>query len=545
MPPKPITLFSLVQSTSYPPLPSIDELEQLSNTLKAQRTAAKARLANMAPPEEDRSLKKQKRKDREQTDERERAALAANQRAGAALEVVERRRVDTNSDIKVKHERVSPAPSNASSASFRPNSQQTYGMPKKKKQKRVVDSDDEPLSQTPQPQAAPGFKIKLAHNKGRPTESPAPSLPAATGGSNNFDWTPPPTLQRPLVPRRPGVKKPLKPGPKRQNEVKEDFSDRKAPSQIACQTFWQTIEPYTRDLRHDDLALLAFKADQPDLFQIPPRGRHFTEVWDEEDGSAPYTTPRVSVPPLFRQRPQRKAAQGINSVGDVEELGAFSERLTSGVVGGQDLGETYQKAVACIPEPEGDPGPLPRTDGIDMEDKVKKEMRHMMLLGEHEEFDSAGREDDEITSSLRTCQSELQVQMGVNEQRKGRLVKQAENRLAYNEYQAYLESMDKFIESEWAKRTKKHGSSGKKKLVNGQVVGDGRPSVNAELLRVVRLRDQWDKAVGSVMKARPEGEVLGIPRHSIYEGIGEGDKGDNAYAMDVDDADADDDGTAV
>ncbi len=106
MPPKPLTLFGLVQSTTYPPLPTIEELEQLSNTLKAQRTAAKARLANMAPPEEERpTLKKQKRKDREQTDERERAALAANQRAGAALEVVERRRVDTSADIKVKHER--------------------------------------------------------------------------------------------------------------------------------------------------------------------------------------------------------------------------------------------------------------------------------------------------------------------------------------------------------------------------------------------------------------------------------------------------------
>ncbi|GMK57914.1 hypothetical protein CspeluHIS016_0407480 [Cutaneotrichosporon spelunceum] len=544
MPPKPMTLFSLVQSTSYPALPSIEELEQLSHTLKAQRAAAKVRLANMAPPEEDRNLKKQTRKDQEQTDERERAALAANQRSGAALEVVERRRMDPNGDIKVKHERVSPAPSNASSASFRPNTQQTYGMSKKKKQKRVVDSDEEPLSQTPQPQAAPGFKIKLAHNKGRPAESPAPSQPPATGGNNSFDWTPPTTLQRPLVPRRPGVKKPLKPGPKRQNEVDEDFSDRKAPNQIACQTFWQNIEPYTRDIRHDDLALLAFKAEQPDLFQIPPRGRHFTEVWDEEDGNAPFTTPRVSVPPLFRQRPQRKAAHGPQSAGEMQGMGAFSERLLSGVVGGPELGEAYQKSVAGIPEPE-EPEPNSRTDGVDMEDKVMKEIRHMMLLGERDEFDAAGREDDEVTSALRMCQAELQAQMGVNEQRKGRLVKQAESRLAYNEYQAYLESMDKFIESEWAKRTKKHGSGGKKKFVNGQVVGEGRPPVNAELLRVVHLRDQWVNVVGSVMKARPEGEVLGIPQQSIYDGIGDGDKGDKTYAMDVDDAEADDDGMAV
>ncbi len=364
-------------------------------------------------------------------------------------------------------------------------------------------------------------------------------------------------LQRPLIPRRPGVKKPLKPGPKRQNEVDEDFSDKKAPSQIACQTFWQNIEPYIRDIRHDDLALLAFKADQPDLFQMPPRGRHYTEIWDEEDGNAPYTTPRVSVPPLFRQRPQRKASQANHATGEADEMGAFSERLVSGVVMGYDLGEAYQRAVAGVPEPEGDPAPVPRTDGVDMEDRVKKEMRHMMLLGEHEEvrgtvaktkaltvqFDATAREDDEITAALRTCQALLQAQITVNEERKGRLVKQAENRLAYNEYQTYLEAMDKFIETEFAKRTKKHGSGGKKKLINGEIVGDGRPPVNPEILRVIKLRDQWVNVVGAVLKKRPEGEVLGIPQHSIYEGIGEGDK-DKAYAMEVDDADAEDE-TAV
>lgn len=212
-----------------------------------------------------------------------------------------------------------------------------------------------------------------------------PSAPAATGGNSNFDWTPPPLPQRALVPRRPGVKKPLKPGPKRQNEVDEDFSDRKAPNQIACQTFWQNVEPYTRDIRHDDLALLAFKADQPDLFQMPPRGRHYTEIWDEEDGNAPYTTPRISVPPLFRQRPLRKAAHGAHSSGEVDDMGAFAERLLSGVVSGYDLGEAYQRSVAGVPEPEADPAPVLRTEAVDIEDKVKKEMRHMMLLGEHEE----------------------------------------------------------------------------------------------------------------------------------------------------------------
>lgn len=107
MAPRPPTIFSIMSSTSYPPLPSIDELEQLQNALKAQQVAAASRLVGMAPapPEQEKRLKKEaKRKDRE-FDEREKAALAANQRAGAALEVVERRRVDTGGDVKVKNER--------------------------------------------------------------------------------------------------------------------------------------------------------------------------------------------------------------------------------------------------------------------------------------------------------------------------------------------------------------------------------------------------------------------------------------------------------
>lgn len=56
------------------------------------------------------------------------------------------RKTIKNRSIVLTHCSVSPAPSNASSASFRPNSSQTtYGgmLNKKKKPKRVLDSDDE------------------------------------------------------------------------------------------------------------------------------------------------------------------------------------------------------------------------------------------------------------------------------------------------------------------------------------------------------------------------------------------------------------------
>lgn len=154
MAPRAPTLLSLISSTSYPPLPSVEELEQLRNALEAQAASVAVRSAAVG---EDNRKKDKKRKDREATDDRERAALAANERSGLALDAVERRRMG-NDDVKVKRERgelavgsvspdraESPAPSNASSASFRPHGNQTtYGNGhKKKKVKRVLDSEDE------------------------------------------------------------------------------------------------------------------------------------------------------------------------------------------------------------------------------------------------------------------------------------------------------------------------------------------------------------------------------------------------------------------
>jgi len=199
---------------------------------------------------------------------------------------------------------VSPAPSNASSASFRPNPGHaqpvTYSLHQKKKKIRVVDSDEEGHSKrrwlpctynggadecfgqvrdrsmtlaSPPPPAVhtsstSGLKLKLApsHTKARPhlqpDPSPTPSASTPTASAllgAGIDFSLPHALARPLVPPRPGVQKPLKPGPKRQADVEEDFSSVKVPSQIAFTTFWSSVEPYLREIREDDLALLNFK----------------------------------------------------------------------------------------------------------------------------------------------------------------------------------------------------------------------------------------------------------------------------------------------
>ena len=159
------------------------------------------------------------------------------------------------------------------------------------------------------------------------------------------------------------------------------------------------------------------------------------------------------------------------------------------------------------------------------------------------QFDPAGRDDDEISCALRQCQRLLVLQTTLNEARKSRLAEVARHRLAYSEYQSTLEAIEKSIEGGWAKRVKKYGIVPRRS--GGQVV-ERRPPVPENLGRLVAMRRNWVEMVGSVMRERPKGEVLGLPPRSIYEGVsGESEERDEktveeaveVESMDVDEVD--------
>ncbi|KAK6903692.1 hypothetical protein I203_107197 [Kwoniella mangroviensis CBS 8507] len=595
MPTRPSTyephVLSLIQSTSYPPLPSVHSLEEIRGHLLDHNKALSAAAAAASGNNLGQSKKEEKRKRKEREDEeRERAALEANEKAGMRLEALERARVESQrqkaaspGSVRVKRERtsLSPAPSNASSASFRPGHGHgtpiTYGGHlKKKKTKRVLDSDDEAASQArdrsvthlspppplghhmhPHQSSTSGLKLKLSqshplsHSKhSRPPTEPSPT-PPITGPSSHIDFSLPSVPVRPLIPPRPGVQKPMKPGPKKQSEVDEDFSNAKAPSQVAFPTFWSGVEPYLRDVREDDLAMLGFKADAPESYEIPARGRHYTEIWDEEDGNPPGTTPRLPVPNLRQQQilqqsngpptlphfvPTSELRDDV-LVDEQRGLGSLTERVVAAVVGRLGFGEKREKSdnsekqdTSALEAEMADREPA-KVDVVDLEERMKKELKAVMLLGEHDEYDPSNREDDEITSALRQSQRLLVQQTALNEARKSRLAEIAKQRLAYNEYQNLLEGIEKSIESGWAKRIKKYGSTPNKK--NAHASGSSsKPPVPENLKKFVATRQHWLDTVGQLMKERPRGQVVGIPSSSIFEGIGEDEEKDERYVED-------------
>ena len=353
-----------------------------------------------------------------------------------------------------------------------------------------------------------------------------PIAPSAFGA--HLDFSLPPAPSRPLVPPRPGVVKPPPPGPKRQADVDEDYSNTKAPTQTAQPTFWSSVEPYLREIREDDLAMLNFKADAPESYDIPARGRHYTEIWDEEDGLPLGTTSRYPVPAM-----RQSVNQGIGHfvpatemreehlVDEHKGLGNLTERIVAGIVGNPanvrvtDGGDLY----------EGN-RELARVDVVDLEEKIKRELRGAMLLGDQEDYMPQNRDDDEITSALRQCQRLLLEQTQINDARKSRLADIARHRLAYAEYNQSLDGIEKSIETAWVKRVKKHGAAPKKgrhSSTEGTPApgGSSRPPVPENVKKLVAVRRGWVDSVGKTMMARPRGEVTGIPEESIYEGLGE------------------------
>jgi transcriptional adapter 3 len=63
----------------------------------------------------------------------------------------------------------------------------------------------------------------------------------------------------------------------------EDFSKLKQPQQVVVNTFYSSIEPWIRNIKEEDIGFLEFTGDEVEPYIMPKLGRHYTDVWEEED----------------------------------------------------------------------------------------------------------------------------------------------------------------------------------------------------------------------------------------------------------------------
>ncbi|KAM0792200.1 hypothetical protein ACM66B_004897 [Microbotryomycetes sp. NB124-2] len=462
---------------------------------------------------------------------------------------------------------------------------------KKRKRDHVIDSDASDSDD--QPLVAKARKLEAPNSSGAPSASPAlqtngttstsAARPASQGASTTKinNSTPRQTaverkLQEekfvkhsiPIKPPAPGTATAFylpshslvppqqhselpEPTPKRQADVTGDFSIAKPGTQIAFNTFHTWAESYLRPFGEDDLAFLAPKPHDVTPYIIPPLGKHYTEVWEEEDSGLPvastsaYASP-LEPPPLTRTKPEHltEDASGAEHV----TLGPLSERLVAALAfdEGGDEEEELDGAEGRVNgqidrrsavTDRGIVVPDKRTivDAVELEERIKRELRFIGLLPE-DDVDWSLREDDEVSSALRACQRQLYHQTTLNEARKAVLSGIVKDRMAYQDFETARDAQERIIENGWSKRQKVD----KKKKSKRERERDRRERHHAGggheehsslttgkhmSLALLEAMDKRNRLIGSLQPLfddeEEQGRFYGLPEKSVYEGVEE------------------------
>ncbi|KAF9036885.1 histone acetyltransferases subunit 3-domain-containing protein [Panaeolus papilionaceus] len=376
------------------------------------------------------------------------------------------------------------------------------------------------------------------------------------------DFNVPPSVQ--LLPPRPPIPRPPSPGPGKSIEVTTDFTKIKAPTQTSITTFYSSIESYIRPIKEEDLGFLEYTADEVEPFIMPKLGRHYLEVWEDQDhgllppillgDSQPATNLNLK-PPAPTWDPSQLTEADL--VGEDKGHGPLTERVISALLPVPDL-VSWKGVKAAEDAMEGRPGGSgaaaarrERLNVTDLEARIRDTMRYHGLLDHVPDYSE--RVDDPIATALRQAQKELRRVVATNKARKARLAAIARDRLSYQEYLDARDTIDKNITTLFSRLQKKDAPKGKqlKKKKHGPgnsasagpangdeptvlplcpaAVGlspdeDNHLAVNEQLRQLVETRRQWVDIVGSIFEekeAQRPGQVYGLPKESIYAGIEE------------------------
>ncbi|KAH9914454.1 histone acetyltransferases subunit 3-domain-containing protein [Fomitopsis serialis] len=418
---------------------------------------------------------------------------------------------------------------------------------KKRKREELSDAESEPpkaRKTSPMPPHTHPHPPPAHVPPPKPNKYPSASL-AFSKPANGPDFALPP--QTSLLPTRPQPQPVPIPGPSKPTDVEEDFSKSKAPgSQTQITTFYASIEPWLRPIKEEDIGFLEYTGDDVEPFVMPKLGRHYSEVWEEEDT-------RLYGGPLSGTAAMRAPARMAEERGH----GPLTERLVTALIPMHNA--TEWKGVKAAEEAmEGRPGTngaaaaaaRDKLNVADLEDRVTNVLRFHGLLDELPNFSEAV--DDPIATALRHAQRELRSVLATNKVRRTRLTAIARDRLGYQEYVDLRDTLDKNITTLYTKLQKKDGpkanKSKKKKgsepngLPNGAPLTgisalppcpaalgltqdeENRLSVPEQLKRLVDTRQQWVETIGGVFEEKDReqpGRIWGFPKSSVYADIEE------------------------
>lgn len=400
-----------------------------------------------------------------------------------------------------------------------------------------------------------------------------------------FSWAPPEAATAQLLPQAEPVRVP-RPYATHPTQVNEDFANRhwrdrdaggaraspapgqavpkdagrarpKDTSQVPINTFYHYADAFFKPVTEDDLAWLSSKADDPSPFQMPELGQPYRQVWEKEDAEllgglgAPSDTARPPAPTWATDGP---VAPGVEPVGDARTLslgaltdehlyrpgawpGPLLERLASSLLAEDPEDAAADAENGAGPDVEASAVPSREKPLQDAEAEAEKRAEELGILdaGVPPWGEAA---DDPIASALRQAQSLLRKQMHINERRKARLFRVAMDRMAYQDYRACLQGVEREIEAGWTKRMRQIKASMGKRRKNAPsgnstsgagdnsspsgsapetAVGPARPALPETLTAALERRRRLKSAFEPMFRSMPH--ASSAPVESIYQGL--------------------------
>ncbi|RKF62339.1 Chromatin-remodeling complexes subunit NGG1 [Erysiphe neolycopersici] len=330
----------------------------------------------------------------------------------------------------------------------------------------------------------------------------------------------------------------------------KDFSNAKPANQVQANTFATYIEPYFRPFDDQDIAFLRERGDRITPFVIPRRGkRHYSEIWAEEDSTittdpSQYSRERfpLNQPRGSMNRMNDEIAESENiSTGPIlsrllsalrPEHRTYSTDLSNGTSNGALNGDSHtdanseltdnlgvsmdvnnQSSATQMPECNTETwkkASHPILDYVQIDERIKLELRHIGFLPTDAEPDYDAHNDDDVAARLRYLQAKLKQTAILNGARKARLQELVKEKMAHQEFSTILEDLDGQVQAAYLKRTRTLGKSKKAKrpggtnsgnhlMSNVSASGMARPGIGDMTKTLMERRRKWIDTIGGVL----------------------------------------------
>ncbi|TPX44222.1 hypothetical protein SeLEV6574_g04627 [Synchytrium endobioticum] len=303
----------------------------------------------------------------------------------------------------------------------------------------------------------------------------------------------------------------------------------KPANQIPINQFWAYADQYFRDLAEEDIQWLGDKGYDVVAYTIPPLGRSWREVLQEQDAGIYSGSPAAELSPRYDQVPDdslllpgdayfgpltERVVAGLQAVGIYDDaywknwLDAGLLDASNGSHNNNNNNNNNHNNATNSTEPTDKVKAGSKAEMTDLEDRIKRELRYLGVIPEEEHpADWEATDEDEITQELKKRQAELRKQVEINQSRKQKLREVAIGWKAWQEYSDVLEELNKQVYAAYAKRYQKT-SSKKKKL---KPLSAPRPLAEHTL----QLLDKRRQLIQEIGKRIPPA-LHTIPTKSIY-----------------------------